>query len=233
MSLTKTNILIGEDNILIAEHLQDILISNGYNVVGLFHNKIDIIAGIKTHQPDIILLDIRMESRYTGVEIGEYITNELFIPFIYITAHAEKDTLQKALKTKPSGYVLKPFREKDVEIAIQLALEKFKKTSDKSYLKNKDGIVTIKILYSDIKCIESDNNYLKIYTKDKKYLSRNSLKNILTDLDDELFVQTHRSFIVNKKYVTQYQNKYVCIGEVQIPVSRKYVDAVNAIFDYL
>ncbi|MEA3450749.1 MAG: response regulator [Bacteroidota bacterium] len=232
MDNTEIKIIIAEDNVLIAEHLKDILISYGYNVVGVFHNKIDLLTGLKKYHPDIALLDIKMDSRYTGVEIGEYISKNIDIPFIYITAHSDKQTFQKALKTKPNGYILKPFKDKDISIAIELALDKYVKDSSQGYLKIKVSPTTIKILYSEIMYTEADNNYLKVYTKKQKYLSRNSLVNISNDLDDEIFVQTHRSFIINKNYATKFDDKNVFVNNVKIPVSRKYFDEVSAIFDY-
>lgn len=226
----KKSILIGEDQILIAEHLLDIVSDFGYNVVGIFHNKNDIIKGLKKHQPDIALLDIKMETKFTGVEIGEYIINNFDIPFIYITAHSEKQTLQKALKTKPSAYILKPFKAKEIQIAIELAFEKHISRTKDCYLNIKDGSINVKILFSEIMFLKSDDNYVEIHTKKRKYITRNTLKNISKELDENLFVKTHRSFIINKNFAIKYSSKQVFVDDIKIPVSRKYIEDVKTIF---
>ncbi|MBN2664732.1 MAG: response regulator transcription factor [Bacteroidales bacterium] len=232
MNNNKKNILIGEDNILIAEHLRDIVIDFDYNVVGIFHNKIDIIKGLKTYHPDIALLDINMESRFTGVEIGDYIAKKLHIPFIYITAHSEKHTLEKALNTKPSGYILKPFKEMEVNIAIKLALEKFENKPDEGFITIKDSSTNIKIFYSDIIFIKSDNNYVEVHTKKQKYITRTSLKSIISELDKEIFIKVHRSFIINKNCAIKYSKHTLFLNGISIPVSRKFQEDVKNIFNY-
>lgn len=230
MNNVKHRILIGEDNVLIAEHLKDILLDFGYEVVAMFHHKKAIIEGIQTHQPDLILLDIKMETEFTGVEIGNYVAQNYNIPFIYITAHSERTTLEKALKSKPAGYILKPFKAIEIEIAIKLAIEKSEKQNAYDAVTIKDGFVSYKLFYNEILFLKSDNNYVEIQTKSNKYVVRNSLKNILKDLDPDRFIQPHRSYLVNVTFAVKYVNKTLFILNYPIPVSRKHSEIVTAIF---
>lgn len=230
MYTTNKKVLIGEDNVLIAEHLRDIVISFGYNVVGIFHNKIDILLALKTLNPDIALLDINMETKYTGVEIGEYILKKMNIPFIYITAHSEKITVKKALKTKPSGYILKPFKEPEISIAIELAFEKFSKLLADGFFIIKDNAISIKVFYTELIFIKSNNNYIEIFTTKHNYLIRGRLKDIMSDLDKNIFIQTHRSYIINKNFALNFKKNYLLVKDISIPVSRKYLNTVKAIF---
>jgi len=229
MDNSNKTILIGEDKVLIAEHLKDIVTSLGYKVVGIYHDKIDVLSGIKQHKPDIALLDIKMENKYTGVEIGEFIVKNYNFPFIYVTAHSDVQTLQKALKTKPNGYILKPFKEIEIKIAIELAFERANSDFTK-FMIIKDGTQEMKIYCNEIMYLKSDDNYVEIFTKEQKYIKRATLKEICANLNKNIFVRTHRSFIINKKYATKFHVKNVFINEIKIPVSKKYIETVRAIF---
>lgn len=215
-------ILIGEDEVLIAEHLRDIVKSFDFEVVGIGHNKEEIIRLIDKTKPDIALLDIRMKGKNDGIEIGEYIMQNYNFPIIYITAHSDTEIVQKALKTKPSGYIIKPFKSMDVFTAINIATDQYRSKKNDNFIMIKDGYKTIKLFLYEILYIKSFNNYIEIYTKRKKYLERNSLENIFNTIDSEDFRQVHRSYVVNLNYTKELTTQKLLIEEDEIPVSRKY-----------
>lgn len=223
------NILIGEDEVLIAEHLRDIVTSFNYNVIGIGHNKEDIISLIDKKQPDLALLDIRMRGKNDGVDIGEYIMQNYNFPIIYITAHSDKDIVQNALKTKPSGYIIKPFKAMDVYTAIQIAVDQFSHMKKDNFILIKDGYKTIKLYLYDIIFIKSYNNYIEIKTKKKKYLERNSLENICKTIDSEYFIQVHRSYVINLNYAKELKTNEVVLDDIEVPVSRKYYKELKSI----
>lgn len=224
------NILIGEDEVLIAEHLSDIVQSFDYNVVGIGHKKEDILQLIDATKPDIALLDIRMIGKYDGVEIGEYILNNYNFPVIYITAHSDKDIIHKALKTKPSGYIIKPFTPMDVYTALNIAVEKFEKSNAEKYLLIKDGYKDVKLHINDIFYICSDNNYVEIHTKEKKYLERNSLEKVSERINSEDFIKVHRSYVVNLSHASELSGTTLMVNKEKIPVSRSYLKNVKSGF---
>ena len=129
-------ILIVDDEVLIAEFLKDELIDLGYHDIVLAHNRKQAFAKIEEFKPQLILLDIRMKNEREGIEIAEEINKGVKIPFIFITAHSDKEILQHALSTKPAGYITKPFKQIDVYAAVSLVESNLEKLMDKFIMKN-------------------------------------------------------------------------------------------------
>jgi len=223
-------IVIGEDEILIAEHLADIVKSFNHQVVGIGHYKAEIIELITKLKPDLILLDIRMEHEYDGIEIGKYVQYNLAIPFIYITAHSDKAIIEKALPTKPSGYIIKPFKPMDVYTAIHIASDKFRNPKTDNFLMLKDGIKQVKVFYYNIIFMKADNNYVEIHTSNKIYIDRNSLENLNEKMQSEDFIRIHRSFIINKTHIKSLTINEIEIGNQKLPISRNYLPLLKQFF---
>lgn len=223
-------ILIGEDDILIAEHLSDIVRSFGHEMVGMGHSKSEILSLIKRTDPDLILLDIRMEEAYDGIEIGEYIQQNYNFPVIFLTAHSDQEIVSRALKTKPSGYIIKPFKPMDIFTAIHIAMDKFRGTRNENFILVKDGYHTIKLFLFDILYVKSDNNYIEIYTKERKFVERLSLENFCENIGSTDFLRVHRSYLINLNYATELKTQSVVVHGIEIPVSRKYQNELRGRF---
>lgn len=215
-----TNILIVEDEVLIAEFLKDILISFGFQKLRLAHNSTSAFLEIEKNTPELVLLDIRMKTKLEGIFIAEKI-NELYqIPFIFITAHSDTEIIEQALATNPEGYITKPFKKMDVFAAIQLALKKIETKKLNTTLIFKDNHSFISINRSEILYAKIEGNYLDIVTEKKTYSVRNSLQWFQENVSETEFKKVHRSFIVNAKKVTQFNANHLFIGTIKIPISR-------------
>lgn len=162
-------VLIAEDDILIAEHLKTILTKQGFVEIEMAHNKKDVIARIIEFLPDIILLDINMDTKRAGIEVAEFATNNFNLPIIYITALSDSKTIEQVLKTNPYSYLIKPFKAIEVITAVKLALKKHVTLPEQNYLFVKDGYVDVRIACNQIYYIKSDKNYLEknIHCPDK------------------------------------------------------------------
>ena len=215
-------ILIGEDEVIIAEHIKDILLKYDFSEIETAYDKESIIKKIDSFKPDICILDIRMEGQYDGIEIGEYIDQNYNFPIIYLTAQADKDTVEKALKTKPSAYIVKPFTAIDVYTSIQIAVENLVNKEKDNYLILKTGVKNIKVASLTIMYLKAENPYVGIHTSDKKkYLERSSLDNILLKINNPDFIRIHRSYAVNINYVDSFSANKVCIGKISLAISRR------------
>jgi DNA-binding LytR/AlgR family response regulator len=212
-------ILIVDDEVLIAEFLKDELISLGYQHIALAHNKKQAFALVNVFKPQLILLDIRMKSEREGIEIAEEINQKYKIPFIFITAHSDKEIVQQALGTKPAGYITKPFKQIDVYAAVHL-VETGSENNQEKFLVFKDGYMNIRVSIDDVLYAQSDDNYIHIYTTAKKYTVRNTLEWFKENTPQELFHRTHRSYIVNITKINKSTSKSVFINDIEIPVSR-------------
>jgi DNA-binding LytR/AlgR family response regulator len=215
-------VLVVDDEVLIAEDLKDILRSFGLNQVELAHSKSEALVKLASFEPDVALLDIRMEKEFDGLELGEIINARYKIPFIYITAHSDIAMIREIVKTKPAGYITKPFKKSDLFASLNLVAKKDSEPG-KSQLMIKDGYKTVLINYSEIEYIESEGNYLNIYYGNRKVVSRQSLDSILDDLDKEIFFKVHRSYIINLRKIIRYSKKDVEIGSLSIPISRNLI----------
>ncbi|MBP7604252.1 MAG: response regulator [Spirochaetes bacterium] len=115
-------IFIVEDEKIVSRDLQNVLESMGYEVAGVATSGEEAVGLIPGLRPDIVLMDIMLKGRMDGIEAAERVRSELEVPLIYLTAYADDMTLQRAKITEPYGYLLKPFDERDLSIAIEMAL---------------------------------------------------------------------------------------------------------------
>ena len=120
--MIEIKVLIVEDDPLIAIDIEQILNNLNFWVIGIAFNADDALNLIQQNLPDIVLLDVNLESDKDGINIAEIINEKYKVPFIYLTAHADKATLERAKKTKPAGYIVKPFDERDLLAGIEIGL---------------------------------------------------------------------------------------------------------------
>ena len=116
----KRKILIVEDLFVEANHLRILLRKTGYEVTGIARTYEQAEALIRQDPPDIVLLDIFLAGKKTGIDLAKILGNQQ-IPFVYLSANSNEEVLKKAKATKPSGFIVKPFREKDLLIALEIA----------------------------------------------------------------------------------------------------------------
>src|SRR5688572_29248666 len=111
--IMNNKIVIVEDEFIIADDLALILGNAGYEVCGIGESYEEALAIIETHQPDIVLLDIQLKGKLTGIDLARKL-REFNIPFVYLSANSNQGILEEAKTTQPYGFMVKPFREKDV-----------------------------------------------------------------------------------------------------------------------
>ena len=115
-------ILIVEDEPAIAHDIAAILAGNGYQVCGIAHSSVKAIDYLASKSPDIALLDISIKGDMDGVEIAHIIKKKYNIPFVFLTSFADKETIERVKETAPYGYIVKPFKERDLAPAIEVAM---------------------------------------------------------------------------------------------------------------
>jgi len=117
-------ILIVEDENIVAKDIQNTLKSLGYLVTGVVASGEEAIPKVEETRPDLVLMDIMLRGYQDGVEAAQKILALYNIPVIYLTAYTDGKTLQRAKITEPYGYILKPFEERELHIAIEMAIYK-------------------------------------------------------------------------------------------------------------
>jgi signal transduction histidine kinase len=122
----KIRILIVEDETLVSFDLKNIVCNLGYEVIGVVRTGEEAFSKAFEAKPDIVLMDIMLSGKLNGIETAEQIKKSIDVPIIYLTAYADKETLHDAKLTEPYGYIIKPFDERSIHSAIEIALYKFK-----------------------------------------------------------------------------------------------------------
>lgn len=209
-------ILIVEDQVLIANYIKNVLADNEITDVKLAFTVEDATEKLNVHTPDVILLDINLHGKDTGIHWAkEFVKNS---QIIFITGQTEKETMLKAFEVNPVTYLTKPVKESDLIAAIELAKMKNKV----NYVVVKNGFDEVKVHFEDILFLKSDKNYVDIQLTNKTITIRNTLDNFYKELDNDLFCRVHRSYVVNKAKVTQKKSSSVKINDFELPISRNF-----------
>ncbi|PZR26455.1 MAG: sigma-54-dependent Fis family transcriptional regulator [Citrobacter freundii] len=124
MIMQKEHILIVEDEFIVANDLRHILLKEGYRVVGIAASVEQARKMIEAKQPDWILLDIMLKGDLTGIDLGMELKQQQR-PFLYISANTNQQILEAAKQTEPYGFLVKPFREKDLFVMLDIARHRF------------------------------------------------------------------------------------------------------------
>ncbi len=115
------NVLIVEDERLIADDLINTITEFNYNVTGLATSGKDAVNMAIEMKPDLILMDITLEDNLTGIEAAKLIYKKQQTPIIFVTSYADEETLEGAVECRPYAYIVKPFIKRDLKIALKIA----------------------------------------------------------------------------------------------------------------
>jgi DNA-binding LytR/AlgR family response regulator len=227
-------ILIVEDEMLIAANISLQLSKIGYEVSGILTKGEDALIHIKESEPDIILLDINLKGNIDGIEMARIMQETNNIPIIYLTANADDENFQRAMATHPFAFIPKPFRNLDLQRAIELTISRLQNESisdknsnktnpkmvlqDSIFVRNHEKLVKVNI--KDIFYIEAERNYCRIYSKGKEYLLVMTLKELDERLPPENFIRIHRSYIINLMHIDEVALSHVNIAKKAIPISK-------------
>ena len=123
-------LMIVDDEIIIASHLEEVLSSIGYTIVAVSASGKDALAVARQEMPDLVLMDIKFEGEdMDGLEIGRQIHKELDIPIVFITAHSEEELIRRSSESGAYGYILKPIELNQILPTMELAV--YKKEADR------------------------------------------------------------------------------------------------------
>lgn len=145
--MEKKKILIVEDEGIVAMELKSELEAMRY-AADTFGSGEEAMENIELSRPDLVLMDIRLPGKMDGTEIADWLRERHDIPVIYLTAHTDEGTIEKAKATAPYSYIVKPFDMKELHIAIELALYRHKIEKEKEQLASelKDALAKVKQL---------------------------------------------------------------------------------------
>lgn len=220
------NIIIVEDEALIADQLENMIMDFGFNCVGVVDTAADLFKLVdEVSAIDLILLDINLEAPIDGVDIAHTLNNKYQIPFVFITSNTDSRTLERIKLTQPAGFVIKPFTEVHVKTEIELALAKtagsnpLKGSNDSFFIKSNQRLE--RVYFDDLIYVEANDNFCVLYTKHTKHIYGYPLKQAAENLaPHEQFIRVHRSYIVNLQHIIQLKGKMIMLSnQKEIPFS--------------
>lgn len=124
--MVQTRILVVEDEVIVADDIRRSLQNLGYDVTSIASSGEIAIKKVEENTPDLVLMDIMLQGKMDGIEAASQIKSRFDIPVVYLTAYSDEKIMERAKITEPFGYLIKPFRDREVQINIEIALYKNK-----------------------------------------------------------------------------------------------------------
>ena len=225
--MKQKKILLVEDDFLNRRLTKKMLLDKEYSI---YESKSmdEAQAILEKENIDLAIIDINLgEEDKSGVTLGRYIKSQYAIPFIYLTAYDNDEVIKEAIATVPYSYLTKPFKRIDLTTSVEIALRNNVKSVTYTSVAVKDGEYNVELAVKEIDYIESDGNYLIFFADNKTYKSRSTIKEILEKLPNDIFLQTHRAFVVNKFKVEKYSLKSVVVKNKTIPISKTFANSID------
>lgn len=228
-------ILVVEDEMIIGAKISMQLTSLGYEVTALLPKGEEALIHIQENKPDIILLDINLKGELDGIQTALQMQQLSNIPVIYLTANADEATFNRAKTTRPAAFISKPFKQLDLQRAIELTISRMAESknemeteinaadlkpfilNDCIFVRSHDKMIKVSI--KDILYIEAERNYCRMHSKEKEYLLVMTLRDMEDKLPTNHFLRIHRSFIVNLSHIDEIATSHLIIAKKAIPLS--------------
>lgn len=240
--MQRPQILILEDDMIIASDISLNLSKMGYEVVDIVPSGEEAIAQVRNNTIDIMLVDINLKGELDGIQtVQEIQQSHENIGIIFLTANSDRFTYDRAKTTRPHAFISKPFKRLDLERAIELAIIRMSDSEEKAptesdngsfnseesylledriFVRHKDQM--IRIFIKDILYAEADRSYCKVFTQEDEFLMSFPLKTFENKLNSKDFIRTHRSFIINITEIDGLHEDIVTVGSHKIPVGPSF-----------
>ena len=122
--MSNHKILIVEDEAVVSLEIARRLEKMGYEVIGRLASGEEALELVQEERPDLVLMDINLQGELDGIQTATTLYKNYGLPVIYLTAYAGDSTLERAKESKPYGYILKPFKERELHAAIEIAISR-------------------------------------------------------------------------------------------------------------
>lgn len=236
------DLLIIEDEPIIAKDLMYTLKDLGYTVVAHCKNHEEALLALKKFKSDLIICDIDLGKKsWDGIQIAQEIRQHYDQPIIFLTALADASTINRAATVEPDAYLVKPFEERSLFAAIELALNKYsnRKKSTKNleveaaivaenipfiagnfFIKDKKRL--IKVRAEDIYWVKAEGAYSQLGTKNQVYFLSTNLGALEEKLSGHYFIRVHRSYLVNFQHIDIIEEDVLSVADERIPMGKNY-----------
>ncbi len=203
--MEKIKILIVEDESILALGLKKKLENLEYSVTDIAASGIETFNKVSANKPDLILMDIVIKGDIDGIETAAELNKTESIPVIYLTAYADDEILKRAATTEPYGYILKPYKEKELKANIEMAI--YRKKSEK------DEMLDYEDVYRDITSFIGENEDVF-----KKAL----LGSYLDEVDTSIDIGSSKMYISASR--RQKSSDDEDVSEILSKIALKFID---------
>lgn len=228
------HILIVEDDPLFASNIEMQVEQLGYSLVGVADHSDEALRLMAGEMIDLVLMDVNIKGSYDGIELTNMIKEKYDVPVLFITANHDDLTFNRASRSHPAGFILKPFTDLQLKRAIQLALQSASANSSQREVDDKirweDHVLFVrknqqihKVPVETILYLEADGRYCRIHTEEQMYMVRKPMKELLEIMGAVDFQRSHRSYVVNMKKVSSVdlENDSLMLGSRTVPLSQR------------
>ena len=245
------NILIVEDEDLYADQLEMLVEKMGYTCLGIADNSVDALAFVANNPPDLLLMDVHIQGDYDGIELTQEIRKENpYIPVVFITSMRDDMTFRRASRTGRIQFIVKPFSDLQLQRAIELAVQDIELVAankgsvtekwetdlildDHVFVKTGNRLEKIKL--GDLLYIEADDKHCYLHVPDKRYIVHMPLKQLRQQMDEDLFFQSHRSYLINISQIKSInlEEQLIVFDRKEAPISKRNREALLKRLKYL
>ncbi|MEX0884451.1 MAG: response regulator [Cyclobacteriaceae bacterium] len=242
--MKEERILIVKDDINISENIEEILQLLGYVNIDIANSANQAIKVVKKYRPDMVFMDIKLKGDKDGIELGEIIQQMVDAPIVYVTSYSDPDIIERAKRTHPAGFIVKPFNSNDIHAMVEIVLynqrtrPSFTEGStkvpespylvvDAVYIKADNSFERVD--YRDIYYVEANGNMVTLFTKGRNFTIRKSMKDMEEKLPSNLFLRVQKSYIVQLDQIENFNTKEINLktGDV-VQVGRQYYNSFLA-----
>lgn len=238
--MSNFQILVVEDDFLVAEEIQSNIEELGYEVMARVDNGKDAIQEVITNKADLAIMDIRIKGEMDGIETAAQLAKDHGVPIIYLTDQSDQETFERAKTTSPHAFLSKPFTAVDLQRSIQLAITQVyeeQKAKEKSQddldagkifkkhymLKDRDGLHTI--VFRDIIYLIADKQYCYLHTEDKNWHISRPMGKVLESLHQADYcknniIRINKSNCINLEKITKISGNKVSLSQHTFPIGK-------------
>lgn len=211
------NIYIVEDEPLIVSTIEVALRKQGFYAIGNAEDFDQAIKDIDRLQPDLVLLDIQLSGYKDGVDLAKVLDKKKQ-PYLFLSSQTDPETIERVKHTNPLGYIVKPFTETGLRTNIELAWHKYN-DSEQHFLTIKQNGTLHRINENTISYLKAYDNYCYVVTQTETYLVPHTLKHMYEQLQNDFFIKSHRSYVVNLNHILSIDNNNAILKNDSVPLS--------------
>jgi DNA-binding LytR/AlgR family response regulator len=243
--MNNIEILVVEDEAIVAADIASRLEHKGYVIAGIATSGKEALDMLQSRKIDLCLVDIKLNGVMDGIELAAHIKESTPLPVIFLTSMNNDETFERARATHPAAYMLKPFNDRELQLAIDLAVYNYssgksaQSIADDSVIVKEHDIFQLKesiflrkkerferVDFKDILYAEAESNYTTIVTSSGQFVLSVTLHEVEKHLSPAFFVRIHRSYVINMQHINSIEGNMLYINDRSFQVSKSKRDEV-------